>query len=697
MGDFKMKSLEILAPVGSGEVLTAGVRSGADAVYLATTQFGARASAKNFDFEQLKQAVLFCHQRDVKVYLTMNTLIKDTEMLSAIDTAKKVAEIGVDALIVQDIGFADIIHKIIPALPLHASTQMSIHTPQGAKFLYELGFKRVVLARELSFKEIEEIVNSCPIETEVFVHGALCMCVSGQCYFSAVLGGRSGNRGQCAQTCRLPFTVENGGGHDLSLKDMSVLQYLRQLQTIGVTSAKIEGRMKRPEYVACAVNVARQFLDNGYADEESCQQLKNVFSRSGFTDGYYTSHRGKDMFGIRQKEDVISATNKILNQIHTLYKNEYQRIPVTFDFSLKSQSPSVLKAFLPDNNITVKCLGNHGEIALHKPIEKEKIVAQLSKTGNSPFKVVDVKCQIDENMTLAISSLNALRRNATDKLTQEILSTYQKQQTVYDISPLPYNNRIVHENIPLRAVFTDWRDIPLSFTECEIIFVPENTPLNEIQNMINKGFTVGVELFGGMFGREKQIIQLMPLWKNHGIKDILINNLGAVPLCKMFGFEIHGNFRLNAMNTQSLHFLKNNGIKDMVASFELTAEQINHLGDVLPVGAVIYGKLPLMLTRNCPAVNSRTKTCKTCEGHGFITDRKNIRFSYRCGGGCTQIFNSVPLYMGDRLQELNKIDFYTLLFTDETPQQKNDVLMCIRQHKKIKNSYTRGLYEKGIL
>ncbi len=692
-----MKSLEILAPVGSVEALTAGVRAGADAVYLATTQFGARASAKNFNFEQLEQAVLFCHQRDIKVYLTMNTLIKDTEMSLAIDTAKKIAKIGADALIVQDIGFADIIHKIIPDLPLHASTQMSIHTPQGAKWLYELGFKRVVLARELSFEEIIEIVESCPVETEVFVHGALCMCISGQCYFSAVLGGRSGNRGQCAQTCRLPFTVENGNGHDLSLKDMSVLQHLRSLQNIGVTSAKIEGRMKRPEYVACAVNVARQFLDNGYADDESCQQLRSVFSRSGFTDGYYMNRRGGNMFGIRQKEDVVSATGKVLNQIHALYKNEYRRIPVIFDFSLKNQQPSVLKAFLPDNNITVECSGNNGETALNKPLKKEKIVAQLSKTGNSPFKVVNVNCQIDENVTLAVSSLNAVRRQATDKLTTEILHTYKKQHIFHDYSSLPYGNRIVRHHIPLRAVFTDWKDIPTPFSKCEIVFVPENTPLNHIQDMINNGFTIGIELFGGMFSRENQIIHHMTLWKNSGIKHILINNLGAVPLCRMFGFAIHGNFRLNVTNTHSLHFLKDNGIRDVVASFELTAEQINNFGDIFPVGAVIYGKLPLMITRNCPAVNSQTKNCKTCEGYGIITDRKNICFPYQCGGGCTQIFNSVPLYMGDRLREFNKTDFYTLLFTDETFQQKNEVLSCIKQQKKINGNYTRGLYEKGVL
>ena len=692
-----MKNLEILAPAGSVDSLIAGVRSGADAVYLAFTQFGARASAKNFDFLQLKKAVDFCHERDVKVYLTMNTLIKDTEMFLALDTAKKAAEIGVDALIVQDIGFADTVHQIMPELPLHASTQMSIHTPQGAKFLYEHGFKRVVLARELSSDEIDEIVKSCPIETEVFVHGALCMCVSGQCYFSAVLGSRSGNRGQCAQTCRLPFSVENGSGYDLSLKDMSVLQYLRQLQDIGVTSAKIEGRMKRPEYVACAVNVARQFLDNGYADKESCQQLKNVFSRSGFTDGYYTNQRGRNMFGIRQKEDVVSATGKVLNQIHALYKNEYQRIPVEFQFSLSMNKNAHLTATLPQKNISAECFGDIGEKAVSKSLSEEKAVSQLSKTGNSPFKVVNIQCTIDENVTLPLSSLNAVRREMTDILTQKIRNSYTNTTNDAVVLLIAHSNRNIHDKIPLRAVFTDAKDIPLSFSECELVFVPENTPLTVLKELSDKGFSVGIELFGGMFGRENQIIRQMKLWKNNGIQHILINNIGAVPLCQRFDFVIHGNFRLNVMNTQSLQFFKNVGLEDVVASFELTAEQTNALGDVLPVGGIIYGKLPLMLTRNCAGVNAKTKDCRNCGGHGVLTDRKNMTFSYRCGGGCTQIFNSVPLYMGDRLKELNKMDFYTLLFTDENRQQKQYVLDCIRQKRKITGMYTRGLYDKGVL
>ena len=690
-----MKNMEILAPVGSADALTAAVRSGADAVYLATTRFGARASAKNFDTEQLKSAVTFCHQRDVKVYLTMNTLLKDTEMSVAIDTAKNACRMGIDALIVQDVGFADVIRKSVPDLPLHASTQMSIHTPKGAELLYRLGFKRVVLARELSREEIREIVASCPIETEVFVHGALCMCVSGQCYFSSVLGGRSGNRGQCAQTCRLPFSVEGGNGHDLSLKDMSVLEKLRELQSIGVTSAKIEGRLKRPEYVASAVNVARQFLDSGYADKESCLQLKNVFSRSGFTDGYYTAHRGRHMFGIRQKEDVLSASTKVLNQIHAVYKNEYQRIPVEFCFSLAQNSPAHLTAAIPEKNISVECFGDNGEIALTKPITAEKITEQLLKTGNSPFKVSSIACNVQEHTALSLSAVNRIRRDGIEQLTEKLMAAYQTS-AISEIPLLPFRNRTSRTSVPLRAVFSDW-DIPDEFLVCELIFVPENTPLNDIEMLMRRGFRVGMEIFGGMFGRENQIQQRLKQWKTLGIEHILINNLGAIPLCEQYGLLIHGNFRMNVMNTQSVSFFKSIGLCDVTASFELTAEQINALGNVLSVGAILYGKLPLMLTRNCPGVNSATKTCRQCGGSGFITDRKNIDFLYRCNGGCTQIFNSVPLYMGDRKKELSCVDFYTLFFTDENHRQKTDILHCVRHGKKIDGHYTRGLYDKGVL
>ena len=476
--------MEILAPAGSVEALAAAVRSGADAVYLGSTRFGARASAKNFDYEQLKESVEYCHQRGVKLYLTMNTLITDDEMESAVQMAQQAYKLQIDAIIVQDVGFASVLHKAMPKLHLHGSTQMSVHTPQGAKLLYSLGFTRVVLSREMSKEEITQVAQACPgIELEVFVHGALCMCVSGQCYFSAVLGGRSGNRGQCAQTCRLPFMVEGGTGHDLSLKDMSILQHLRELNAIGVTSAKIEGRMKRPEYVAASVNVSRQFYDTGTATAESCSRLQSVFSRSGFTDGYYTANRGASMFGTRQKEDVISATTKVLNQIHSIYKNEYSHIPVKMELTLHKDKPAVLKAALTDDKSV--CTTVQGELcqqAVNKPLTDEKAKEQLYKSGGTPYKTNIVVCNIDSGVTLPLSSLNKLRREALNQLTNVRMSKYHREEPL-EITLHTTNTRTQKENIPLRAVFSDW-NIPQEFTKCELVFVPETTPTAVIEQLL---------------------------------------------------------------------------------------------------------------------------------------------------------------------------------------------------------------------
>lgn len=330
---------EILAPAGSMESLTAAVRCGADAVYIGAKRYSARASAQNFDKQELEKAVYYCHARGVKVYLALNTLLTDDEMDDAAETVKEACSLPVDAVIVQDIGLASFIRSACPSLRLHGSTQMSIHTPQGAKELYRQGFSRVVLARELSKEEIAEIAESCPIELEVFVHGALCMSVSGQCYFSSLLGGRSGNRGQCAQPCRLPFSVQGGTGHDLSLKDLSLLHHLGGLRGLGVHSFKIEGRMKRPEYVAASVAAAKKAVSLGFLPYEDSKLLEQVFSRSGFTDGYYGEQLGRKMFGTRTKEDVAGAQPALLSQIRAQYKDEKQRIPVSFGAPNKRGAP----------------------------------------------------------------------------------------------------------------------------------------------------------------------------------------------------------------------------------------------------------------------------------------------------------------------------------------------------------------------
>lgn len=689
-----MKNFEILAPAGSMEALIAAVRSGANAVYVGTTQFGARASAKNFDYDELKEAIEFCHNRGVKLYLTMNTLITDNELPTALAIAQQAYQLQIDAIIVQDVGFASLLHKSMPKLHLHGSTQMSIHTPLGAKLLYELGFTRVVLSREMTRSEIAEVAKVCPIELEVFVHGALCMSVSGQCYFSSLLGSRSGNRGQCAQTCRLPFMVENGTGNDLSLKDMSILENLKDLSKIGVTSAKIEGRLKRPEYVASAVNVARQFYDMGFASEESCSQLRSVFSRSGFTDGYYTGKRGADMFGTRQKDDVISATPKVLNQIHSIYKNEYQHIVVDMNFSLQKDKPTQLTVTEADSKLSVTVTGDNGQEAINKPLDCERATAQLSKTGGTPYLVNNIDCDIENGSTVPMSALNNLRREALAQLTEKL--TVKELEPVKEVAFTDTNTREIKENVPLRAVFTDW-DIPQQFAECELVFIPENTPVEVIRALSRQGFTLGIEIFAGMFGREEQIRQNLKKVKENGITNALVNNIGAIPLCKEFNFTIHGGFRLNVMNTESVNFFEKLGVSDLTVSFELTLMQINALGGNLKTGAIVYGRLPLMLTRNCPGVNSATKTCAECGGLGYITDRKEISFPYKCSGGCTQIYNSVPLYMGDRLREIKSTDFNVMLFTTETAEQKLYALNCVKYQNKITGGHTRGLYYKGVL
>lgn len=402
---------EILAPAGSMESLTAAVRCGADAVYIGAKRYSARASAQNFDKQELEKAVYYCHARGVKVYLALNTLLTDDEMDDAAETVKEACSLPVDAVIVQDIGLASFIRSACPSLRLHGSTQMSIHTPQGAKELYRQGFSRVVLARELSKEEIAEIAESCPIELEVFVHGALCMSVSGQCYFSSLLGGRSGNRGQCAQPCRLPFSVQGGTGHDLSLKDLSLLHHLGELRGLGVHSFKIEGRMKRPEYVAASVAAAKKAVSLGFLPYEDSKLLEQVFSRSGFTDGYYGEQLGRKMFGTRTKEDVAGAQPALLSQIRAQYKDEKQRIPVSFALQIKEGRPARLTA--RDLESHEACAeGALPQAALNAPLDASKCVVQLEKTGGTPFVCRDVRCDIDEGLSLPLSQINGMRREA---------------------------------------------------------------------------------------------------------------------------------------------------------------------------------------------------------------------------------------------------------------------------------------------
>ena len=378
--------IEILSPAGGFDSVIAAVHSGADAVYIGSKSFSARASAHNFDDDELRECVRYCHQRGVKVHLALNTLIFDDEMPRALELVKTAAKADIDALIIQDLGLVSLIKNIVPELPLHASTQLTVHTPYGAKALYEMGFERVVVSRELSLAEIKTIHEFCPeVELEVFVHGALCMCVSGQCYFSAMLGGRSANRGMCAQPCRLPMRFGDND-HALSLKDNGSLHFLRELQEMGVASAKIEGRMKRPEYVGAATLAAREARDFGFVTEATGERLQAVFSRTGFTDGYLSGKLGESMFGYRQKSDVVSADSKLLKEIRTYYKDEYRHIPLDMSFIARTGEKMRLTVSDGEHTITVES-EKTVEKAVNLPLSAERAAQSLSKTGGTPYYV----------------------------------------------------------------------------------------------------------------------------------------------------------------------------------------------------------------------------------------------------------------------------------------------------------------------
>lgn len=409
--------IEILAPAGSPEALTAAVRCGADAVYLGVGRFNARQAAHNFAPEDMPETVRYCHARGTAVHIALNTLVREDEMCDALALAEQACVWGADALIIQDRGLARRIHAAAPEMPLHASTQLSCHTPSGVEELRDCGFSRVVLAREMSQEEITACVGlGC--EIEVFAHGALCMCVSGQCTLSAMLGGRSGNRGMCAQPCRLPFApVGSGPARDrtaLSLKDLCLLDYVEQLRGSGVDSLKIEGRMKRPEYVAAAVTAYRAAADGRAADRQLLEDLQAVFSRSGFTDGYYRGRRDAGLFGHRRREDVTAATAEVFSRLHRLYDRENPRVPLALTFTMRAGEPVRLEGRSGD--AAAQAAGTIPEAAVHRPLSVQRAEEQLCKTGGTPFMPPEVVCRMDDGLTLPLAALNALRREVCERL-----------------------------------------------------------------------------------------------------------------------------------------------------------------------------------------------------------------------------------------------------------------------------------------
>ncbi len=673
------KKAEILAPVGNEDALKSAVLSGADAVYFGMGNFNARRNAQNFTDGQLKNAIEYCHARGVKVHITLNTLIKDCELTELYDAIRQIARVGADAVIVQDLGVAKAVKTVCPELEMHASTQMTVGTLEGLKLLKALGFARAVLPRELSLDEIKYLCENSPIDLEVFIHGALCMCVSGQCLMSAFLGSRSGNRGLCAQPCRLPFKAENGTGHDLSLKDLSLIEHIPELYKMGVCSFKIEGRMKRPEYVSATVKACRKAIDGNYSDADR-QDLMGLFSRSGFTDGYFKGQLGRDMFGYREKENVQATTKELLSKYAINYEKETPRYKVKFKFSGQIGERAVLTTECNEKIVSAEsemlC-----EAPINRPIAKERICDSLSKCGGTQFEAesVEIPCEID--FSLPVSALNSMRREALQKLEIEILGNRS-----YNIFPSPIATEVTSQNLrEIYCRFDSAEQIPQGIV-AGFIFVPLGTDDNIIKE---NGY--GVELPRGMFGNGEKVEKLL---EKSSANLCLCHTLDAVAIAKKCGKQIIASPSLNIINSIAMDSAKALGIAKVIISNECTLERFKDISSSVSKGISVYGKTPLMLTRNCPIKNG--KSCSQCGRQSEIVDRKGISFPIRCHMGYSEIYNSRPLYMGDRMGEIPPCDILFFSFTTESKNEASRVMEAYKNREKPTGEFTRGLLYRGV-
>ena len=692
--------MELLSPAGSMEAVAAAVQNGADAVYFGYGDFNARRGAKNFTREEAAAAVSYCHLRGCKVNLTLNTLLTDRELPGAAEVAAHASGIGVDAVIVQDLGAVRMLRQSAPDLPIHGSTQMSVHSLDGVKLCADLGMDRVVLGRELSRDQIAYICQHSPIEIEVFGHGALCMCWSGQCFFSSVIGGRSGNRGMCAQPCRLSYGWgARADEYPLSLKDLSMAGHLRELQEMGVACLKLEGRMKRPEYVAVVTGIYAQALREGREPTaEEVEVLRQVFSRQGFTDGYYMDEKGPEMFGTRQEE---REPKELYAQARASYESgENRKEPVRLYALIQPGQPAQVAAEDKEGRLA-RVEGPVPEAARNAPLSREKVEGQLQRTGGTPFGCEKATAKVAEGLSLPLSALNDLRRRALEELAQQRQQPPQRRQE-------PFQPGVRYDNQKEPPVFTlslrtaGQLSADLLRLKPALIYLPadEGAAHPEVVERCQKA---GVPL-AAILPRictdrelpqlERDLIALLEL----GVAEALAGTWGAVRRAQRLGFQVRGDYGLGVYNSQALKELKRLGLLSATASFEMKFPQIRDLSKAIPTEFIAYGRLPLMITENCIVYNHCGR--HTCNNVNLLTDRKGERFPVVKAWGCrNEILNSKKLFLADKRKDWQKLGLWgaRLMFTTENAIECAQVLeRYLDQGKYQPNDFTRGLYYRDV-
>lgn len=675
-----MQKPEILAPAGSMEALLAALRCGADAVYAGGKAYSARSSAANFDLPQLKEAAEICHIYGAKLYLAVNTLLTDSEWDGFLCYIRQAVQCGVDGCIVQDIGVLQCMRSMFPELPLHASTQMSIHTPEGAMQAAELGCSRVVAAREMSCADLQKLCR-LPLEIECFVHGALCMSVSGQCSFSALVGNRSANRGRCAQACRLPWRTPSGSNPAaLSLKDLSLVNHVQALREAGVASFKIEGRMKRPEYVAAAVAALRTALDGGQPDMDT---LQAIFSRSGFTDGYFTGKK-QDMFGFRRKEDAAAARN-VMKALQDTCRKPRKISRIRFDVSLREGEPVYLTASDTEGNIVSVC-GEIPQKALQTPLQLPLLQKQLHKLGDTVFEGGGVTLDNPCGLTISASACNAMRREAVEKLYQ-----CRKEQSIHtrvrEVRPLSKGRDTEKQPVlrwHIRTPEQLGKAADMGDIVCAPIKLAENFPPSD---------TVWLEA-PRIIANEDKYCRTLARLHEKGYSHLLCHNLADIRIGKRFGFVLHGGFGLNCTNRRTAESLKSQGLCDVTGSYEMRMSSLISLGQSLPCGAFVYGRMPMMLFRLCP-IHAQDG----CRRSGCcMQDRTGQKFPLLCSGDYMELCNAKRLWIADKPRLLQFLSYWDLYLAEEMPEEMPQLAQAYRNGRgNAPDDRTNGLYWKGGL